>query len=93
MGIYIYIYIHIIIKKYITLCARLLCGWVPISTASPYFGDPHPFTWANAEGKKRAPLKYWRLDQYFMNLYIKQGGMLPTRFLIQVKTHAQNART
>eukprot|EP00435_Cladocopium_sp_Y103_P022370 s2929_g5.t1 len=23
-------------------------------------------------GKKRAPLKYWRLDQYFMNLYIKQ---------------------
>ena len=31
--------------------------------------------------KKRTPLKYMRIDQFLMKLYVQQGGMLPTQFL------------
>ena len=32
--------------------------------------------------KKRKPLKYMRIDQFFLRLYVHHGGMLPTQFPI-----------
>lgn len=29
--------------------------------------------------RKRAPIKYWRIDQFFLRLYINQASMLPTK--------------
>ena len=36
-------------------------------------------TWP-AQVKKRTPLKYLRIDQFFLRTYINQAGMLPTQF-------------
>ena len=42
------------------------------------------FIHSPTQEKKRKPLQYMRLDRFFMTLYIKQAGMLPTRCLSQI---------
>ena len=41
------------------------------------------FMTSTTQEKKRKPLQYMKLDKFFMMLYIKQAGMLPTRCLSQ----------
>lgn len=41
----------------------------------------HCNVWGAHEVKKRTPLKNMKLDQFFLKVYIGQGGMLPTRSL------------
>lgn len=67
------------------LSAKFLEQSQEVSTAnlSCKLGDPMSFfnmvLWT-VKVKKRTPLKYMRIDQFFMKLYVQQGGMLPTQF-------------
>ena len=36
------------------------------------------------EAKKRTPLKNMKLDQFFLKLYVEQGGMLPNKLLVML---------